>query len=313
VGRRVGFALVFVGLFLLFFAVLVRFYAYPRLQKAPLDQYSKPVAVGTGTYFNRAQLKEIQGAQLQNIRVVRGDVEAGSSDTAVWDSFNSTTDLSDGGVITASQERAAFDRVDAMPKACCGENPPHQGLIFKFPFNTKKETYPFWDFTAKREFPARYLGEEELLGLTTYKFEQRFGDVQTDSIQISGEMAGEPEQPTVTAQVIYANVKTLWVEPRTGQIIKASQDVDQVLQTPTGRQVLTVVDALLVYDDATVRQFVSDAKDNISQLNMLSVTLPIGGVILGVLLIIGGLVAAAGPRGRRVASTRAPSREAGAV
>lgn len=312
-GRRAGFALVFVGLFLLFFALLVRFYAYPRLQKAPLDQYSKPVAVGSGTYFNRAQLKEVQGAQLQNIRVVRGDVRAGSSDTAVWDSFNSTTDLSDGGVITASQERAAFDRVNAMPKQCCGENPPHQGLIFKFPFNTKKETYPFWDFTAKKEFPARFIDEEKLLGLTVYKFEQRISDVQTESIEISGEMAGEPDQQTVTAFVIYGNTKTLWVEPRTGQIVKAGQDVDQVLQTPAGKQVLTVVDASLTYDDATVRDFVSDAKSNVSQLNLLSVTLPLGGAILGILLLIGGLVAAARPPGRRVASAGAPRREAGAV
>jgi Porin PorA len=313
VGRRVGFTLVFVGLFLLFFAVLVRFYAYPRLQKAPLDQYSKPVAVGTGTYFNRAQLREIQGAQLQNIRVVRGDVRAGTSDTAVWDSFTSTVDLADKGVISATQERAAFDRVNAMPKQCCGENPPHQGLIFKFPFNTKKQAYPFWDFSAKREFPARFVGEEKLLGLAVYKFEQRFSDIQTDSIQISGEMAGEPDQPTVTAFVMYGNTKTLWVEPRTGQIVKASQDVDQVLQTAAGRQVLTVVDALLTYDDATVRDFVSDARDNVSQLNLLSVTLPIGGAILGVLLLVGGMVVASRPRGRPVASAGAPSREAGAV
>ena len=52
--RRVGFVLVFVGLFLLFFGLFERFYAYPRLKKAPLDQYSSPVATGTGTYFNRS-------------------------------------------------------------------------------------------------------------------------------------------------------------------------------------------------------------------------------------------------------------------
>jgi hypothetical protein len=314
VGRRVGIALVFVGLFLLFFALLVRFYAYPRLQKAPLDQYSQPVAVGAGTYFNRAQLKEIPNAQLKNVRVVRGDVKAGSSSTAVWDSFISTVDLSDGGVISAEQERAAFDRVDAMPKHCCGENPPHQGLIFKFPFNVEKKDYPFWDLTAKQAFPARFLGEEKLNGLAVYKFEQRFGGIKTDTVQISGEMAGEPGQATVNANVIYSNVKTLWVEPRTGQIIKGSQDVDQVLQTDAGKQVLTVADVTLTYDDATVRQFVSDAKDNVSQLNLLSVTLPVGGAVLGALLVLGGLVAASRRPGRRIAS--APpreSREAGAI
>ena len=53
-GRRVGFVLVFVGLFLLFFGLFARVYTYPRLKKAPLDQYSEPVATGTGTYFNRS-------------------------------------------------------------------------------------------------------------------------------------------------------------------------------------------------------------------------------------------------------------------
>lgn len=313
-GRRVGFALVFVGLFLLFFALLVRFYAYPRLQKAPLDQYSKPVAAGSGTYFSRSQLKEIPNAQLENVRVVRGDVKAGSAGTAVWDSFISTTDLADRGVIAASQERVAFDRVTAMPKHCCGENPPHQGLVFKFPFNVKKQDYPFWDRTAKQAFPARFVGEEKILGLTVYKFEQRFGGIKIDEVKISGEMAGEPGQQTVTASIIYGNVRTVWVEPRTGQIIKGSEDVDQVLQTPAGKQVLTVVDATLTYDDATVRGFVSDARENVSQLDMLSVTLPVAGAVLGALLLLGGLVAVSRRPGRRVASARPrESREAGAI
>jgi hypothetical protein len=313
VGRRVGFALVFVGLFLLFFALLVRFYAYPRLQKAPLDQYSKPVAVGSGSYFSRSQLKEIPNARLQNVRVVRGDVKAGSASTAVWDSFLSTTDLSDGGVIDASQERAAFDRVTAIPKQCCGENPPHQGLVFKFPFNTKKQDYPFWDLRSRQAFPARFLGQEKLNGLTVYKFQQRFSGIKIGSVQVSGEMAGLPGQPTANANLVYGNVRTLWVEPRTGQIIKGSEDVDQVLQTDAGRQVLTVVDVTLTYDDATVRQFSSDARHNLSQLQMLSVTLPVGGAVLGVLVLVGGLAAARQP-GRRVASVPPrQSREAGAI
>ena len=120
--RRVGFVLVFVGLFLLFFGLFERFYAYPRLKKAPLDQYSEPVATGTGTYFNRSpdNLAEVSGAQLKNVRIVRGDVAAGTDEVAVWDSFNSTIDTADQGVITATQERIALDRVTAQSVQCCG-------------------------------------------------------------------------------------------------------------------------------------------------------------------------------------------------
>ena len=103
-GRRVGYVLVFLGLFLIFFGLVERVYAYPRLKKAPLDQYSQPVATGTGTYFNRSpdKLQEVNGAELRNIRTVRGDVKAGSDEVAVWDSFNSTVAVADGCVAMPS-------------------------------------------------------------------------------------------------------------------------------------------------------------------------------------------------------------------
>ena len=110
------------------------------------------MATGTGTYFNRSpdKLTEVTGAQLKNVRVVRGDVAAGTDEVAVWDSFNSTVDTADQGVITATQERIALDRVTAQSVQCCGENPRHQGLTLKFPFDTKQTTYQFWDGPAQR-------------------------------------------------------------------------------------------------------------------------------------------------------------------
>jgi Porin PorA len=312
VSRRLGFVLVFVGLFLLFFALFERFYAYPRLQKAPLDQYSKPVATGTGTYFNRGTLKTVPNAQLRNIRVVRGDVKAGSSATAVWDTFSSTVDTADNGVITASQERIALDRVSAESVHCCGENPRHDGLTLKFPFHTAKRTYTFWDPTAKRSFPAEYVLTERVEGLSVYRFEQRFDGIKLEQVTIGGAMAGDPSKASVPANVVYGNVKTLWVEPRTGIIVKADQDVNQVLQTEAGRTVLTVVDAKLTYDDATVKANADDAKQARSQLAMLSTILPVGGLLLGVLAVVTGLVLVGRRPGRRVAGTR-ESRAAGAA
>jgi Porin PorA len=304
--RRLGLLLLFLGLFLLFFALFERFYAYPRLQKAPLDQYSKAVATGTGSYFDRSTLKEVTNAQLRNIRVVRGDVKAGSSKTAVWDTFSSTADTAKPqgeGVITASQERVALDRVTAESVHCCGDNPPHQGLTLKFPFNTGKRTYTFWDTGARQAFPAAYVGSEKLDGLGVYRFEQRFDGVKTESLTIGGDMAGDPTKASVPASVVYGNVKTLWVEPRTGIVIRAQQDVNQTLQTEDGRTVLTVVDAKLAYDDATVRHNLDEARDGRSQLAMLSTTLPIGGLLLGILLVAGGLLLAARRPGPRVAGT----------
>jgi Porin PorA len=311
--RRVGFVLVFVGLFLLFFGLFERFYAYPRLKKAPLDQYSSPVATGTGTYFNRSpdKLAEVTGAQLMNKRIVRGDVAAGTDEVAVWDSFNSTIDTADQGVITATQERIALDRVTAQSVQCCGENPRHQGLTLKFPFDTEKTSYQFWDGPAQRALPAAFTRTETLNGVDVYRFEQRIGPLDVGDQEIPGTLAGDPDTPSVQTNIVYTNLKTLWVEPTTGIIVKAQQDATQVLETPGGEQVLTLIDAVLTYDEATVEQNADDAASGASRLRLLGAILPIAALVLGLISVAAGLVLLRFPEGRRVA--QGESRPAGAV
>jgi hypothetical protein len=312
-GRRVGFVLVFVGLFLLFFGLFARVYTYPRLKKAPLDQYSEPVATGTGTYFNRSpdRLTEVTGAQLKNVRVVRGDVGAGSDEVAVWDSFNSTVDAADNGVISATQERIALDRVTAQSVQCCGENPRHQGLTLKFPFGTEKTTYQFWDGPAQRALPAAFTRTEKLNGLTVYRFEQRIDRLDVGDQDIPGTLAGEPDTPSVQTNIIYSNTKTLWVEPATGIIVKAQQDATQVLETQGGEQVLTLLDAVLTYDEATVDGNADDASSGANRLRLLGTVLPFAALLLGLVAVGAGLVLLRSPEGRRIAGGE--RRPAGAV
>jgi len=312
-GRRVGFVLVFVGLFLLFFGLFARVYTYPRLKKAPLDQYSEPVATGTGTYFNRSpdKLTEVTGAQLKNVRVVRGDVGAGSDEVAVWDSFNSTVDTADNGVISATQERIALDRVTAQSVQCCGENPRHQGLTLKFPFDTKQTPYQFWDGPAQRSLPTVSTRTEKIDGVDVYRFEQRIDRLDIGDQEIPGSVAGDPDTASVQTDIIYSNTKTLWVEPATGIIVKAQQDVTQVLETPGGEQVLTLVDALLTYDEATVSNNADDAAAGARQLHLLGTILPAVALFLGLVALAAGLVLLRSPEGRRVA--RGERRPADAV
>ena len=311
--RRLGFILVFVGLFLLFFGLFARVYAYPRLKKAPLDQYSQPVATGTGTYFNRSpdKLREITGAQLKNVRTVRGDVGAGSDEVAVWDSFNSTVDTADQGVITATQERIALDRVTAQSVQCCGENPRHQGLTLKFPFDTEKTTYQFWDGPAGRALPAAFTREERINGVTVYRFEQRIDRLDVGDQEIPGTLAGDPSTPSVQTNVVYSNLKTLWVEPTTGIIVKAQQDATQVLETQGGEQVLTLLDATLTYDEATVDRNATDAARGANRLRLFGTIVPAVALFLGLVALATGLVLLRPPEGRRVA--KGERRPAGAV
>ena len=313
-GRRLGYVLVFIGLFLLFFGLFERFYAYPRLKKAPLDQESQPVAVGTGTYFNRSKLSEVPGAQLKNVRTVKGDPKAGTEEVAVWDSFVSTVDMADGGVIQATQERVALDRVTAQSVNCCGENPRHQGLTLKFPFDTRKQTYQFWDGPAGRALPAVYTREETIQGVKVYRFEQRIDRLTLGTQEIPGSLAGDPSVASVQTNIVYSNVKTIWVEPATGIIVKGQQAVSQVLEpTSGGGKVLTLLDGVLTYDDATVRANAKDASDAAGQLRLLSTILPVAALVVGLVLLVVGLLLLRAPEGRRVRQVEGESHPAGAA
>ncbi len=52
---------------------------------------------------------------------------------------------------------------------------PHEGLAYRFPFDTEKKTYPYFDPIAQKAFDANYDGQEDVNGLTTYRFTQNVG------------------------------------------------------------------------------------------------------------------------------------------
>ena len=52
---------------------------------------------------------------------------------------------------------------------------PHEGLAYRFPFHTEKKTYAYFDPIAQKPFDANYDGEEDVNGLTTYRFTQNVG------------------------------------------------------------------------------------------------------------------------------------------
>jgi hypothetical protein len=203
--------------------------------------------------------------------------------------------------------------VTAQSVRCCGENPTHQGLTLKFPFDTKKQSYQFWDGPANAASPAQFTGEEVIQGVKVYRFEQRIDPRTLRTQEVPGALAGDPDADSVTTDVVYSNHKTLWVEPATGIIVKAQQDVTQVLQTPDGEPVLTLLDGVLTYDDATVKANAEDASSGASQLRLLGTILPVGGVVLGLVLTSVGLYLLRAPQGRRLRRPESQSRPAGAV
>ncbi len=76
------------------------------------------------------------------------------------------------------------------------------------------------------------------------------------------------------------------------------QHAVRLLVGPDGGTIFVVADTDLGYNQATVNEQVDLAKQSISQLRLVSFWVPVVGPVLGLILIVVGVVAAAGARPR---------------
>ena len=92
-------------------------------------------------------------------------------------------------------------------------------MINKFPFDVEKKTYPFWDGDIGRAVDIDYKGTETLFGLETYEFSYT---VKDEPIEVAEGIPGT-----------YDNIVTVYVDPKTGSIVKSGQDQQRFLEDGT--------------------------------------------------------------------------------
>src|SRR5262245_6505235 len=116
---------------------------------------------------------------------------------------------------------------------------------------------------------------------------------QTEAVPLSALKL--PGQGGVTVDRDYKSTRTIWVEPVTGAIIKASDKQYSTLQYQ-GEARAIATDATFTYTDATVKKNVSggkepdgrnggDYKSKAAQLTLIKSTVPLVTLILGIVLI----------------------------
>lgn len=257
------------GAFLLVGGVVLRFYAYPRLAVAPVDQESTTTLIGRDArIFDLATLSEIT-TDLTTVARTVGDVGAARSaadDVRVW--VNTISTRSSDGVVRKRQvERVAFDATTGEAIDCCGDylatekGKPrpveHKGLVFKFPFETQPIDYSWWDGTLLEAVPVEYEGTEEVEGLTVYRFEGDVPRTQVATRRVPASLVGVDGSGNVTAREMYANHRTFLVEPHTGVIIDRREKLTSVLAYQ-GADKLTLTKAATRYTDDTVDHNVTE-------------------------------------------------------
>jgi hypothetical protein len=305
------------GVLLLVVGVLAKPVLYDGLAKVPLDQRSVSVSEGTGmsALYVHAEngkpvFQKVENAHLKSTRNVigiPGKVKAANKQDT--DAFWQTTVQSQGEIdgrwtdLSYSNEGVSFDRTSALSTNCCGdfkstgdlEDPSatrpveHEGLFFKFPFAVEKKSYPWWDGDLGRATNMEYVRAETIEGVDTYVFRQTIPKAKVAQREVPKAIFGDTASGNVQADVMYGNVRTLWVEPNTGILIKGQEEQDKSLQAAGYAEVPTTK-GTIAYNAQTVKKNAEDWGTKGTLLGFVHGPLTVVGIGLGILLIALGML-----------------------
>lgn len=327
------------GAALLIAALLLSTYTSSRITKIPLDLDTTLISEGTGSALDSASLSSDHVVTNQNVPLVsQQQVSVESPANAdvvtlqVGTSVRRTDKQKDSGLLLAIVDTVTLNRKTAMavsddthtggsvqkPRGFNDESPPaaiplrHDGLAYRFPFHTEKKTYPYFDPIAQKAFDANYEGEEDVNGLSTYKFTQTVGynsegklvapirypslyaGDEDGKVTTSAAMWGVPGEPNeqITMTRYYAAQRTFWVDPVSGTIVKKTEHANHYFARDALKPEVTLADYKVTSTEETVESQVNMARDERDRLALWSRVLPITFTAVGLIALIGGAVLA---------------------
>jgi hypothetical protein len=313
--RIVGLVAIGLGVFLLALAPLAKWYVAPRVQVAPLgctdtsaickDRVNLSPSSGTATtLFDPATLTSLSNVPLTAMERVRADVVASHGDNhlTVYDE-SQTVNRADGTLVVADTMRIPFNGTTSQMVSCCNgtvDGKPiadYSGINpLKFGFDVQQKTYLYFDRTINKATPMVFNDVETIDGVSVYKFVQTIAPTRIGTLEVPGNLVGSVAA-SVFAPEYYSNTRTVWVEPTTGVIVKGSEQQKQTLRDVLGTDKLTLIEATLAFTDANVKASADAASSAASQLGLIKTTIPIVGLILGLVLLGLGLFLVLSRRG----------------
>ncbi|OBK25131.1 hypothetical protein A5634_02005 [Mycobacterium asiaticum] len=323
------------GAALLIAALLLSTYTSSRIDKIPLSLDATLISEGNGTALDAASLSTDHVVVNQNVPLVAQQqisVEAPANAEVVTLQVGSSVRRSDkqkdSGLLLAIVDTVTLNRKTALavsddshpggfvqkPRGIGDQNPPtpmplrHEGLAYRFPFNTERKTYPYFDPIAQKPFDASYEDQEDVNGLTTYRFTQTvgmnsdgklvapiiypslYGGNEDGKITTSAQMWGVPGEPgeQITMTRYYAAKRTFWVDPVSGTIVKQTEQAHHYYARDALKPEVTLADYKVTSTPETVESQVNSARDERDRLALWSRVLPITFTALGLIALIGG-------------------------
>ena len=301
--RVLGYICIFLGALMLMVGVLAQPVLYNGLAKVPLDQ--KSVSISRGEHMSALQasaagIKVLTDATLQSTRTVRGIPAKAKGNSVFWQTAVKSEAVG-VAALSFSDEGVSFDRVTGQATNCCGdfkstgtlEDPAsteavtHKGLFFKFPFDTQKATYQWWDGDLGRTEPMKFLRTQQVNGVQTFVFQQKSGpETYAKRTGLPGELFSS-DKP-VDADAVYENIRTLYIEPNTGVVINGVEELNKRLEAP-GFEAVPITKGTIGYTAATIKKNTDDWGSKGQLLGFVHGPLTLIGVLFGLILLGGGV------------------------
>jgi len=333
--RIAAFGIIGLGAALLIAALLLSTYTAGKIKKIPLNIDVSLVSDGTGTALDPASLSGERFIIDKNVPLVSQQqitVESPANADVVTLQAGTTVRRSDkqqdNGLLLAMVDTVTLNRSTALavsddthpggsvqkPRTIEDVKPPtnialpHEGLSYRFPFDTEKKTYAYFDPIAQKPFDANYDGEDDVNGLTTYRFTQNVGydadgklvePIKYASLYDKDEdgevtaraalwgLPGDPYEP-ITMTRYYAAQRTFWVDPVTGTIVKAEEHANHYYARDPLKPEMALADYKVTSNEQTVESQVAAARDERDRVALWSRILPISFTAAGLVALVGG-------------------------
>ena len=272
------------GGFLLVAGLVCLLWAPGVVKKTPVDVSTTTHLSGQAQKLN-VSTGELESNLVKATSVTKTDAKVSDDEVVAW--TNSTclvidqndvpecVDAEDERLVSADTDVFATDRVTALAvndsQYLPAEAVDHQGLVNKFPFDSAKKTYPYWDGTLGEAVDLKYKETVEVKGTKAYVYEV---NTRGASIDIAKGVKGT-----------YDDVTTIYVEPRTGAILNQTDNQQRYLEN--GDKVL---DLQLAFTDAQQQKSVDDLSSDLRLLSLVETIVPLVGIIGGVICLGAAIV-----------------------
>lgn len=286
--RVLACVLVGLGSFLLTAAIMVPTYTADRVKKIPLDIEANTVSNSIASVIDSASTALGQPRTDTNVPVriqvyvtTEDPVDANVTTLQASQLTRRTDREGDAGIISGSVDRVTVDRSTALPvpggvatTQSVSDKPPvetpREGMQYKFPFDTQKQSYLYYDGTARQSFDIDYVDDDrEVNGLRLFHFRQVIEPInlrktigKDATLTLPAESWGLPGGATpFSMDLFYSNTRDIWIEPVSGSTVAVEESPHRYLaRSVEDPLAVTSFEGKTQFDETTVNALADQAR-----------------------------------------------------